>query len=243
MAKAGSQRSRNQKTGANPAPAAEDKQPFDVDLALRLIRDAVKPFPKAALFELAEEGHRSIFELLAACIISIRTRDETTLPTARRLFSRARTPAEMLRLTPEEIDNLIRACTFHEPKARQIQEIARRAVADYGGALPDDPEVLRSFHGVGPKCTNLVLGIAGGRPLISVDVHVHRVTNRWGYVRTRTPEQTMTALEQQLPPRYWVEINALLVPLGKHVCTGTLPKCSSCPVLAMCRQVGVRSHR
>jgi endonuclease-3 len=103
--------------------------------------------------------------------------------------------------------------------------------------------VLLSFHGVGPKCANLTLGIACGLPLIGVDIHVHRVTNRWGYVETATPEKTMAALQEELPPPYWIEINALLVPFGKHVCTGTRPKCSTCPLLAMCRQVGVTSHR
>jgi endonuclease-3 len=231
---------------ALPAPgeaAPPAKQPFDIDVAVRRLREAVRPFPKAALFELAEEGHGSVFELLAACIISIRTRDETTLPTARRLFARARTPAEVERLTPQEIDRLIGACTFHEPKARQIHAIARRAVAEHGGTLPCDPDVLLSLHGVGPKCAHLVLGIACGRPYLGVDVHVHRVTNRWGYVRAATPEKTMAALEEKLPQRYWVEINALLVPFGKHVCTGVAPKCSTCPLLDMCRQVGVTTHR
>jgi endonuclease-3 len=224
-------------------PAGAGKQPFDIDVALRRVREAVRPFPKAALFELAERGHDSVFEQLVACLISIRTRDETMLPTAQRLFARARTPAEMVALTPEEIDKLIGACTFHEPKARQIHAIARRAVAEYGGDIPCEPEVLLSFHGVGPKCAHLVLGIACGRPFIGVDVHVHRVTNRWGYVEASTPEKTMKALEEKLPRRYWVEINKLLVPFGKHVCTGTLPKCSTCPVLDMCPQVGVTSHR
>ena len=103
--------------------------------------------------------------------------------------------------------------------------------------------MIRSFPGVGPKCANLALGIACGATLINVDIHVHRVTNRWGYVRTSTPEQTMAELEGRLPSRYWVELNALLVPFGKHVCTGRLPRCSTCPVLDMCRQVGVESHR
>ena len=224
-------------------PADTGKRPFDIDVALRRIREAVRPFAKAALFELAEEGHDSVFEQLVACIISIRTRDETMLPTARRLFARARTPAEMVKLTPEEIDELIGACTFHEPKARQIHAIAGRAAAEYGGDIPCEPDVLLSFHGVGPKCAHLVLGIACGRPFIGVDVHVHRVTNRWGYVQAPTPEKTMKALEAKLPQRYWVEINKLLVPFGKHICTGTLPKCSTCPVLDMCRQVGVAAHR
>jgi endonuclease-3 len=219
------------------------KRPFDIEVAIPKLREAVRPFPKAALFELAAEGYASVFEQLIACIISIRTRDETTLPTARRLFATARTPADMSRLRVADIDSLIGACTFHEPKARQIQAISRRAVAEFEGTLPCDAEVLMSFHGVGPKCANLVLGIACGQPTIGVDVHVHRVTNRWGYVQTSTPEKTMMALQEKLPRRYWVEINALLVPFGKHICTGALPKCSTCPVLDMCRQVGVTRHR
>jgi endonuclease-3 len=219
------------------------KQPFDIALALRRIREAVKLFPKAALFELYDEGFRSPFEQLVACIISIRTLDETTLPTARHLFEVARTPAEMSRLSVNEIDTRIRACTFHEPKAATIHDIASRVVAEFGGDLPCDPDTLMSFRGVGPKCANLVLGIACGRPFIGVDVHVHRVTNRWGYVATSTPEKTMAALEVKLPRRYWVEINKLLVPFGKHICTGTAPRCLTCPVLAMCQQVGVTRHR
>lgn len=210
---------------------------------MRYIRDAVKPFPKAALFELADDGYRSLFEQLVACIISIRTRDETTLPVARRLFEQARTPAAVSQLTPVEIDQLIGACTFHEAKARQIHAIACRIMLEYQGILPCDSNVLRSFAGVGPKCANLVLGIACNQPRISVDIHVHRVTNRWGYVHTGTAEKTLAALEIQLPERYWVEINRLLVPFGKHVCTGTLPHCSTCPVHEMCQQVGIQSHR
>jgi endonuclease-3 len=225
-----------------PEELPAGKEPFDIDVALRRVARAVEGVPKAALFELAERGFSSPFEQLVACIISIRTLDEVMLPTARRLLEAARTPAEMARLTPEEIDERIKACTFHEPKAGQIHEIAKRVLAEHGGELPCDPDVLLSFRGVGPKCANLVLGIACGRPFIGVDVHVHRVTNRWGYVQAPTPEKTMRALEEKLPQRYWVEINRLLVPFGKHVCTGRLPKCSTCPVLAMCRQVGVTAH-
>jgi endonuclease-3 len=222
---------------------AEPKQPLDIDVAIRRIRAAVRPFAKAALFELAEEGFDSPFEQLVACLISIRTRDETTVPSARRLFERARTPLQMSRLTEEELDRYIRASAFHEAKARQIHAIARRVVAEYGGTLPCDAEVLLSFHGVGIKCTNLVLGIACAQPHIAVDIHVHRVANRWGYVHTSTPEQTTGALSAKLPGRYWIEINRLLVPFGKHICTGRLPHCSTCPVLKMCQQVGVRSHQ
>lgn len=219
------------------------KKPFDVESVLARVREAVVPYPKAALFELAALGHDSVFELLAACVISIRTRDEVTLPTARRLFAVARTPEAVSKLTPARIDTLIGACTFHDVKANTIRAIARVAVQEHGGTLPCDRDVLLGLHGVGPKCANLVLGIACGLPLVSVDVHVHRVTNRWGYVQEKTPEKTMAALMEKLPRSYWIEINALLVPFGKHVCTGSLPKCSTCPVLDTCRQVGVTSHR
>ncbi len=218
------------------------KQPFDIDVALTRIEEATRLFPKAALFELAEEGFGSPFEQLVACIISIRTFDEVTLPTARRLFALARTPHEVSRLTVAAIDDCIKACTFHEAKAPQIHQIAHRVVEEYDGVLPCDPAVLLSLRGVGPKCANLVLGIACGQPRIGVDIHVHRVTNRWGYVQTPTPEKTIAALEAILPRQYWIEINRLLVPFGKHICTGRLPHCSTCPVLSMCRQVGVSTH-
>ena len=110
-------------------------------------------------------------------------------------------------------------------------------------SLPCDFEVLTSFPRGRPKCANLVLGIACGQPQIAVDVHVHRVCNRWGYVRTTAPERTMAALEKKLPRRYWVEINELLVPFGKHICTGQRPRCSTCPVEEMCQQIGVTAHR
>jgi endonuclease-3 len=219
------------------------KRPFDIEEAMPLLRQATAGYPKAALFELAAEGHGSLFEILVACILSIRTRDETTLPVARRLFAAAPTPPDLLALSERQIDALIGAVTFHEPKARTIREIARATVHDHGGTLPGDRDTLLAFHGVGPKCANLALGIACGLPLIGVDVHVHRVTNRWGYVATKTPEKTMLALQQKLPQPYRVEINALLVPFGKHVCTGTAPKCSTCPLLDMCQQVGVAAHR
>ena len=219
------------------------KRPFNTDLAVPRIRNAVEPFAKAAMFELAEDGFNSPFEQLVACIISIRTYDEVMLPTARNFFESARTPDQVSRMTVGEIDELIRPSTFHERKARQIHQIARSIVAQYAGSLPCDADVLLSFEGVGPKCANLVLGIACGQPFIGVDIHVHRVTNRWGYVATPTPEKTMQALTEKLPRRYWVEINRLLVPFGKHICTGKLPRCSTCPVLDMCQQVGVDAHR
>jgi endonuclease-3 len=220
-----------------------DKLPFDVAIAFDRIEEAVQPWPKAALFQLAEEGHTSVFEQLLSCIISIRTYDEVTLPVSRKLFARARTPADVARLSWEELDALISPSTFHERKANQILAIARAVEEQFAGTLPGERDLLLSFAGVGPKCANLVLGVACGTPVISVDIHVHRVTGRWGYIATSTPEKTLAALEKKLPEQYWIAINRLLVPFGKHICTGNRPKCSTCPVLDMCQQVGVTEHR
>ncbi|HQI01282.1 MAG TPA: endonuclease III [Deltaproteobacteria bacterium] len=219
------------------------KRPFDIDLVMSLVREAVRPFPKAALFQLADEGFNSAFEQLMACILSTRTLDEISLRCSRDLFRLGRTPGEIARYEPESIDEVISSCRFHETKSQDISEIARRIVREYGGTLPCEDTILMSFRGVGRKCTNLVLGIACGQTCITVDVHVHRITNRWGYVHTKSPEQTLAALETILPKKYWVGINRILVPFGKHICTPRLPKCSTCPVLDMCRQVGVGSHR
>jgi endonuclease-3 len=208
------------------------------------IRTAVAPFRKAAMFELAERGYDSVFHVLVGCIISIRTFDEVSLPAALKLFEAAPTPSEVAKLRVAQIDQLIHDCSFHEPKAAQIREIALRTVNEFGGELPCDFDVLSSFRGVGPKCANLALGVACGKaPGISVDIHVHRVTNRWGLVHEPTPERTMAALMEVIPQKHWVQTNALLVPFGKHVCTGRAPKCSTCPLLAYCRQVGVTEHR
>lgn len=222
---------------------ATDKLPFDIARVVRLLRTTVAPFPPAAMFDLADRGWTTPFQQLVACILSIRTTDEVMLPTAIRLFERAPTPAVMAKLSVAEIDEVIHATAFHHGKAEQIREIAQRLVAEHDGELECDESLMLSFRGVGPKCTNLVMGVACGEPRIGVDVHVHRITNRWGYVAAPTPQATLAQLEQVLPKRYWIEINRLLVPFGKHVCTGRLPKCSTCPVLPYCRQVGVTKHR
>ena len=207
-------------------------EPFDIDTVMARVEEAVRPYPKAALFELAERGFSTPFEQL---LISIRTRDEVTLEASQRLFAVAR--------TPQAIDDLITPTTFHTAKAYQFKEYAQVVLQEHGGQLPCTFEALTALRGVGPKCANLVLAIACDQPQISVDVHVDRITNRWGYVSTKSPEQTMVALQEKLPPRYWVDINRLLVPFGKHICTGRRPRCSTCPVEAMCAQVGVTNPR
>jgi endonuclease-3 len=219
------------------------KRPIVIRTMLRRIERAVAPYPKAAMFALAELGHRSAFEQLAACILSIRTRDEVALPASLALFELGRTPAEIARRSTRTIDAAIRTVTYHGAKAAQIRAIARRIVDEHDGELPCDDALFLSFAGVGPKCANLVLGIACGFPRISVDVHVDRVTRRWGYVTTTRPEKTLEALTEKLPEQHWIDLNRLLVPFGKHVCSGLRPHCSTCPVLDMCRQVGVVDPR
>jgi len=226
--------------GVSPRSA---KRTFNIHTVVRRIRLEVKQFADAAMFDLAEQGFATPFHQLVACIISVRTLDEVSLPAALRLFNTAPTSQDVSRLGVKKIAQLIKPASFYLTKAVNIRDLAERVTGEYGGNLPCDFDVMTSFRGVGPKCANLTLGIACGATEISVDIHVHRVTNRWGYVRTTTPEETRRALEKSLPRKYWVEINRLLVPFGKNICTGRLPKCSVCPVLEYCRQMGVTEHR
>lgn len=216
---------------------------FDIDEAFRRLRVAVAPFPKAAMFELHDRGHASPFEQLVASLISARTRDETTLAVSERLFAVADTPAAMAALPEDRLADLLHGATFPEPKARDIRDLSRRIVEEHGGEVPDTPDALMRFHGVGPKIAALTLAVGFGIPALAVDVHVHRIANRWGYVAARTPERTMTALLAVLPRHYWVEINERLVPFGKWICTGERPRCSTCPLLSMCARVGVTGSR
>ena len=226
-------------TAEGPPPG---KDPFDIDEVFRLLRRATASLPKAAMFELRDRGYGSPFEQLVAALVSARTRDETTIPVCLRLFAAARTPEAMAALPEEEIVRLLHGATFPEPKARDIRALSA-AIAAAGGAVPDTAEGLMALRGVGPKIAALTLGVGFGKPAISVDIHVHRIVNRWGYVAAKTPERTMQALAQILPERYWIEINERLVPFGKFVCTGERPRCGACPLLRQCRQVGVAAPR
>lgn len=219
------------------------KPNFDLNVVLSRIEDAIRPYPKAAMFELAERGYGSLFEQLISCIVSIRTLDETTIPVSLRLFEAARTPEQLLALDIPTLTDLLYGTTYPDQKAYTMRGIADRIVNEFGGVLPADYAMLISLKGVGPKCANLALGVATGLAAISVDVHVHRVVNRWGYVQTKQPEQTLKVLEGQVPRDQWRDINRLLMPFGKHICTGTMPRCSTCPVLEYCEQVGVEGYR
>ena len=220
-----------------------EKEPIDVDEIFRRLRHATAGMPKAAMFELRDRGYGGAFEQLVAALISARTRDETTIPICMRLFALARTPERLLSLDEPKLVDLLRGATFAEAKVRDLRQIARQIQEEYSGRVPDTVEELTSFRGVGPKIAALTIGVAFDKPAIAVDVHVHRVTNRWGYVAASTPEKTLAQLKHKLPKRYWIEINERLVPFGKFVCKGVQPKCSTCLLLSICRQVGVTGHR
>jgi endonuclease-3 len=237
---------RDARRGGTPTrhpDAVVEKEPFDIDEVFRRLRVAAAGLPKAAMFDLRDRGYDSPFEQLVGALISARTRDETTVQVCLRLFEVARTPRQVLDLPDGELARRLAGATFAEVKARDILEIARRIVDEWEGRVPDDLEALTSLRGVGPKIAALTLAVGFGRPAIAVDIHVHRIANRWGYVQTSTPEKTMLALAGVLPERYWIEINERLVPFGKFVCTGTRPSCSTCPLLSICRQVGVTESR
>ena len=219
------------------------KKAFNLSDVLERIEKAVAPYPKAAMFELYERGFSSLFEQLISCIISIRTLDETTIPVSLRLFAEARTPQQILDLPAGKLEQLLFGTSFPGQKAATMTGIARAAIDQYGGELPADFLKLTGLKGVGPKCANLALGVATGFAAISVDIHVHRVVNRWGIIETSQPEKTMLALEKNIPHDKWIDINRFLMPFGKHICTGRLPHCSTCPVLEYCKQVGVTTHR
>ncbi len=225
--------------GTGSTPDRPAKETFDIDEVFRRLRAAVSRMPKAAMFDLRDRGYSSPFEQLVGALISARTRDETTIQVCLRLFEVARTPRQLLDLGKDELVRRLDGTTFAVAKARDLLAIARRIVEEWGGEVPEVPDELTSLRGVGPKIAALTLAVGFGRPAIAVDVHVHRIVNRWGYISTPTPEKTMLALQMNLPRRYWIEINERLVPFGKFVCTGVRPGCSTCSLLSLCRQVGV----
>ena len=196
-----------------------------------------------ALADVADQTERDPFRILIACLLSLRTKDETTGPAAERLFALARTPQTMLRLTPRRIERLIFPVGFYRTKARVIRGVCRDLLARFGGKVPDDLETLLTLKGVGRKTANLVVTVAFGRPGICVDTHVHRISNRLGFVKTKTPDQTELALRAKLPRRHWIEANDLLVAFGQNVCQPLSPRCSTCPVRALCPRLGVTHSR
>jgi endonuclease-3 len=186
---------------------------------------------------------KSPFLVLISCLLSLRTRDETTLPACERLFARADTPRAMLKVPVADIRKLIYPVGFYKTKAARIHGICRDIIDRFGGQVPDDLETLLTLHGVGRKTANLVLIEGFQKPGICVDTHVHRISNRLGYIKTKTPEQTEFALRKKLPAQYWIAYNAQLVTWGQNICKPISPLCSKCVVNRICQRAGVTTSR
>jgi endonuclease-3 len=214
----------------------------EIHAAVRILRREVRRWQEPVVGVVAKE-FRDPFRILIACVLSLRTKDQTTEEASRRLFALAANPASMLQLPLEKIQEAIYPVGFYRVKSRQIREICRRLLDNYGGKVPDSIDELLTLTGVGRKTANLVVTVGYGKPGICVDTHVHRICNRWGYVRTKTPEQTEQALCKKLPPRYWITFNDLLVPFGQNVCQPISPYCSRCKVIQYCDRVGVVRSR
>lgn len=180
------------------------------------------------------EGFHNPYLVLIACILSLRTNDKTTYPATLRMLELAKTPQEMMNISEGDLANAIYPVGFYKNKAKQIIELSKTIVNKLDGKVPDTIENLTKFNGVGRKTANLVLAKGFGIPAICVDVHVHRIFNRIGYVNTKTPDETEFALREKLPQKYWLDINTLMVTHGQNVCKPTKPKCDECPIREYC---------
>lgn len=193
--------------------------------AMAIVAEAVTQWVTPAVTIVATQDGDP-FKVLVSCILSLRTRDQVTAETSGRLFALADTPEKLIHLSVDEIEKAIYPAGFYRNKARQILEISRELVERYGSQVPDDLDELLKFNGVGRKTANLVLTLGFGKAGICVDTHVHRICNRWGYIKTRNPEETEKALRLKLPSQYWIPINDMLVTFGQNMCTPLSPKCS-----------------
>lgn len=183
------------------------------------------------------------FRVLISCFLSLRTKDEVTEQASRRLLARASTPQQILSLSVPKIRRLIYPVCFYRVKARRLHQICQHLIGRFRGKVPDTLEELLTLPGVGRKTANLVLTVGFGKPGICVDVHVHRISNRLGYVKTRDPHETEMALRKKLPAKYWLEYNTLLVSFGQNLCRPVSPWCSRCPVRPLCARAGVTRSR
>ena len=183
------------------------------------------------------------FQVLISCILSLRTQDKTTAGASRRLFDRAKTVQRLVKLPTPTIEKLIYPVGFYRTKARNIRAICKILLDKYKGRVPDTIEALLELPGVGRKTANLVVTEGFGGMGICVDTHVHRISNRWGYVRTQTPEQTEFALRKKLPRKYWKAYNGMLVAFGQNHCKPISPLCSTCKLTRMCPKIGVGKRR
>lgn len=202
-----------------------------IDEIVQKLKDAHQP--RSEFVELMEQ-FQNPYLVLVGCILSLRTNDKTTYPATLRMLELAKTPDEMSKINPEVLAKAIYPVGFYENKAKQIIELSCQIVEELDGKVPDEIEELIKFKGVGRKTANLVLAKGFNKPAICVDVHVHRIFNRLGYVKTKTPEETEFALREKLPVKYWLDINTLLVTHGQNVCKPQKPNCNQCPISEWC---------
>jgi endonuclease-3 len=214
----------------------------DINEAVSMLKEAVKEWDTPAV-TIVSQRERDPFKVLISCILSLRTQDKTTGAASARLFALAGDPARMVHLPLEVIEKAIYPVGFYRIKAAQILEICRVLLEKHDGRVPDEIDELLRFKGVGRKTANLVVTLGFGKPGICVDTHVHRICNRWGYVRTKSPAETECALRGKLPRDYWLIINDLLVTFGQNQCFPVSPRCSTCPLFHLCDRAGVVKSR
>ena len=214
----------------------------DIHAIVHTLKRKVREWNLTAVGEVAADSHDP-FRILVSCLLSLRTKDEVTGQASARLFRLADSPARILKLRETTIARLIYPVGFYRTKAKVIRGVCRTLTEKYDGRVPDDLDELLKLKGVGRKTANLVVSLGFGKPAICVDTHVHRISNRWGYVKTRTPEETEQALRRKLPQRYWIIFNDMLVSFGQNICKPISPLCSRCPVERYCAKVGVTRHR
>jgi len=215
----------------------------EIHAALRIVKREIRQWQEPVVGVVARESNRDPFRILISCLLSLRTKDKTTSEASARLFALADTPRTLLKLPLRQIERAIFPVGFYRTKAKSIHQICRRLLEVYGGVVPDSIDELMTLSGVGRKTANLVVTVGYGRPGICVDIHVHRICNRWGYVKTKTPEDTEQALRRVLPTQYWITFNDLLVPYGQNLCQPVSPFCSHCKLTDYCDRVGVKRSR
>jgi endonuclease III len=221
---------------------AQGAKKLEIDRFVATLMTAYAQWQAPVITFIANRG-ATPFEILVSTILSLRTKDEVTSQAAARLFARARTPRQMLDLGEQQVARLIYPVGFYPTKAERLVRISRILLDEHQAEVPDTMQGLLALPGVGRKTANLVLVEGFGQAAICVDTHVHRISNRIGYVCTRTPEQTEMALRRKLPRKHWIRYNELLVAFGQVICRPLSPFCSRCPVSEMCPQTGVVRFR
>lgn len=215
----------------------------DIPAVIKILRAEYKRFRTPYVTEVSERIRRDPFKVLVSCIISLRTKDDVTREASERLFRLGASPKAVASLPVSRIEKAIYPAGFYRTKAKVIRDISRELVEKHSSKVPDEIDELLELKGVGRKTANLVVTLGFGKPGICVDIHVHRITNRWGFVKTKTPDETERALREKLPKRHWIEINDLLVAYGQNLCRPASPFCSSCRIAPYCEKAGVGKSR